>query len=78
MLEPLKDLPIDVPSALNRVCKDNNFIFVWDLPNVLEGLRHLPRSCAEKVMPGGPMIFKEMMGFGMAKGNPFKELIDMQ
>lgn len=77
MIEP-KNLPIDVKSALERVCNQKDYIFMWDLPNVLEVMKIMNRTCQEKIMPGGPMLFKGNLGFAAISNSPYKELIDLQ
>lgn len=78
MIEPPQKLPTVVTEALERVCTQKDYIFMWDLPNVLEVMRYMNRTCQEKIMPGGPLLFKENLGFATVAESPYKELIDLQ
>lgn len=78
MFEYSGQLPLQVMEALEQVCMHKENIFMWDLPNVLEVMQGMNLTCQEKIMPGGPMIFKEHLGFAANQNSPYKELIDLQ
>ena len=78
LLDRSDRLPNTLRDGLESICYSRTYTVMWDLPRVLDEMMNMTRTCQNKIMPAGGILWKEYIGFGYKKGNPYRHLIDLQ
>ena len=64
--------------CLQKLCRDEFFLFIYDLPKILHEMKFVSKYCKNNIIPLRGSFLTEYLSIGFKKGSPYKKLISIQ